>query len=466
MQAHSSDYRIGPLTLSDGRKVEAFLTVIEWVHARERLLLLCDDHGSTLNRVNPGVQAPGYSFTAYLKSAYLGELHESGNLILEDLLPDLKTLLDAAKAQLREHFRNRTAEAARDSVERWKREEVYPFTGEAQNPVEVAERQVFDVVALNVEVGLPTFDELDPKERRFAFRLLREAIERSPQSLQTILDEVLGLPQERREELAELLKQTTLENIIGATRIVGDRLNFLHGLESLVFDPESKRTLLECRQLHRILASETWIFGEQYGLAVSDRGLTEVLRKHLAALGKEVLDTSPVRTPDGSTAIVDLMLSRAIPQSDPQEHEHLVVELKRPKFKLDAEAITQVETYAFAIATDERFKDTNTKWAFWVISNGYDEHVRRRASQQGQPRGCIYTSEDGRYRIWVKTWGSLLHECRGRMRFFQEKLAYNATVESGIAYLRKTHAKYLPTVFDAADPSVEEVAAPARPRVV
>lgn len=450
MQARSSEYQVGPVDISGNRPVEGFLTVIEWIHAPERALFLCDEHGSTLSKTSPGVQAPGYSFTAYLRSAYLGELHQAGNLMLDDLHPDLKAVLDAAKACLREHFRARSAEDARGAVEQWKKDEVYPFAGEAQGPIEEAKRQVFDVVALNVEAAMPKGDELDPKQRRFAFRLLREAIERSPQSLQTILDEVLGLPHDKREELAELLRQTTLENIIGATRIVGDRLDFLQGLETLVFDPESKKALLERRQLHRIVAGETWIFGEQYALAVSDRGLTEVLRKHLGNEDKHILDDTPVLLPDGGTGIVDLMLSRLLPQTNPQEREHLVIELKRPSVRLDSAALTQVEKYAAAIASDERFRGTEAKWSFWVISNDYDDLVRSRCSQRGMPKGLVLEPDGGAYRIWVKTWGQLLEECRGRMHFFKEKLAYNATLESGLEYLRKAHAKYLPRMLASA----------------
>jgi hypothetical protein len=444
MQARASDYRLGPLRAADGREIDGSLTIIEWLHAPERALYLCDGDGFTLSKIAPGVQAPGYSFTAYLKSKYIGELHEGGNLVLEDLHPDLKKLLDAAKNQIKEHFRNRTAEDAQGTVDQWKKEEIYPFKGEPGSPIETAERQIFDVVALNVQAAMPSFEDIPNKERRFAFRLLREAIERSPQSLQLILDEVLGLPKEKQEELAELLKRTTLENIISATRVIADRLNFVEGLDSLVFEAENKKALLERRQLHRILASETWVFGEQYALTVSDRGLTEVLKKHLELTERTVLDDSPVTLIDDGKGILDLVLSRTIPQTNPTEHEHLVIELKRPSFKLDSESITQVEKYAFAIAADERFRDTTTSWSFWVVSNDYDDFVRQRASQSGQPRGQIYISEDKRLRISVRTWAILLDECRARLRFFQERLAYNATHESGLEYLRRTHEKYLP----------------------
>ena len=95
----------------------------------------------------PGIQAPGFNFTAYVKSAYLRELDEQNALVLEELNRDLKAILDATKDKLREYFRQRTAEGAADVVEEWKRAKLYPFEGEAKNILEVTERQIFDVVA-------------------------------------------------------------------------------------------------------------------------------------------------------------------------------------------------------------------------------------------------------------------------------------------------------------------------------
>jgi hypothetical protein len=74
-----------------------------------------------------GIQAPGFNFTAYLKSSFLQQLEDRNELVLEDLHQDLKTLLEATKTTLRDHFRQRAAEGAVDLVETWKREDLYPY---------------------------------------------------------------------------------------------------------------------------------------------------------------------------------------------------------------------------------------------------------------------------------------------------------------------------------------------------
>jgi len=70
--------------------------------------------------------------------------------------------------------------------------------------IEVAERKVFDIVALNVNKHLPEFSEAPPRTKAFQLRMLRQAIERGPDELQLILKEVLDLPPRKQQELAKL----------------------------------------------------------------------------------------------------------------------------------------------------------------------------------------------------------------------------------------------------------------------
>ena len=145
--------------------------------------------------------------------------------------------------------------------------------------------------------------------------------------------------------------------MLNAAKTVVDRLDFVGCLDSLLFG-EFKKTLLERKQLHRILAQELWIFGEQYTLGVDDQSLKALLEKHIALLGREALspaETTEVTDLDGKNRIVDLMLYNQYPQHTPDYFEHLVIELKRPDCKLGQEEIGQIKNYAFSVAKDERF---------------------------------------------------------------------------------------------------------------
>ena len=330
IEEHIAEYKINA-QISEDRNIEIDLTIIEWLINAERAIYLCDRDGFTLDKINAGIRAPGFMFTAYLKSDFIRELNEDGLLQMAELSTDLKSILDSVRDKMREHCRLRAASQVVDLVQQWKDEEVYPYVGEPASVIEKAERQIFDVVALNVNEYLPDFEDSSAANKKLQFQLLRTAIETSPESVQSIVRDVLKLPTEKQEEFAELLERTSLEAMINASKIVADRLDFLQGLELLVIDPEGKKRTLERRQLHKIVADHTWIFGEEFNLTVSDRSLTNVLRRILAESNREILDDSPVVREDGSEGIIDLMLSKVIPQPQPDKRHHLIIELKRPK---------------------------------------------------------------------------------------------------------------------------------------
>ena len=432
------------ITLPSGRIVTAELEIIEWSIALERTLCLCDANGFTLAEMPPGIQAPGFHFTVYLRSDFLRDLDDKHALVLGEFDPELKLLLRAGKEALRAHFTERAAQEAASVIEGWKTQNIYPYEGEPASIVERAEREVFDVLALNVSSFVPGFDETDVRSRQLSFRLLREALVESPKAVKQIITEVLDLPPEKLEELAELLERTSLTAIINAAREVADRLDFLRSLEILLFT--YKKHLRERSQLHHILEDTTWLFGEQFTLSVSDKSLSEVLAKHLALLGRDELSEGDgeVEDEEGKRCIVDLMLSRRIPQPHAEQREHLVVELKRPAQPVNHDVVHQVERYAMAVAKDERFRDTDTRWEFWAISNSMTEEARGMATQADRPPGLAFESTSPRIRVWVKDWGSVLEECRARLEFFRERLDYSPEDSSALEKLHALHEKYLP----------------------
>lgn len=295
-----------------------------------------------------------------------------------------------------------------------------PYDGDATGILEQAERQVFDVLALNVHDYLPGFDKGDVRSRRFSLRLLRQAIENSPAAVQKIIQEVLNLPRDKQRDLADLLEKTSLSAIVNAAKTVADRLEFLRGLQLLVFDPVSEQQLKERSQLHRFLADHTWVFGDEFTLTVDDQSLTEVLRAHLRVLGRDPKTATPVKRTDGRDGIVDLMLSKRVPMPDPEEREHLVVELKRPKQKVTNKEADQIIEYAVAVAQDKQFRDVATKWVFWVVSNEMDANVRRKVRQRHRPEGLLHDDEEHRIVVWVKTLGSGNQRLPGQVRVFPE----------------------------------------------
>lgn len=460
VEDHTQEYPLPAVETPEGERYPVKIEIVEWKMPSDRRMYFCDGSGFPLDDAPPGIHAPGFNFTAYLKSDYFAKLLAENRLEIASLDSQIAKVLDAAKDVMRSHFRRRASEKAAGLVEEWQREEIYPYEGQPATPIEEAERQVFNVVALNVNNYLPNFQGSDEKTKRLQLRLLRNAVESAPADLSKILTEVLDLPPEKRQELAELLDRTTLAHIINASKIIADRLEFLKGLETLVFDKEFKYAVRERTQLHRVVAENTWMFGEQYHLSVDDQSLTEVLKKHILLQDRELEIDEPVVRPDGTRGIVDLMFSRNIQIAGSQEREHLIVELKRPDVKIDAHAITQIKSYAFAVMDDERFRDVKTKWAFWAVSNDLNTYARHEVAQRDRPRGMLHQADDPSCSIWVKTWSQIINDCRSRLQFFAEKLNYTPDRDSSLEHLKTTYHRYLADLFtekgEAADAKATE----------
>jgi hypothetical protein len=278
---------------------------------------------------------------------------------------------------------------------------------------------------------------------------MRHALETDPGALQEVLDKVLELPPDRMEELRQLLQQTTLAAIVTAARLITNRLKFLEAMKLLVFDQDSKAQLKERSQLHRILASETWLFGEEYALTADDESLNTVLTRHLSKLGRDRLsDDVEVLDLDGRRRIVDLMLARSTEQAH-NRLEHLVVELKAPKVKIGSEQLTQIKTYAYAVVADERFDKVEVSWDFVVVSNTLDEFAEHERNQTDRKEGLLWQQDN--VRIWVKTWAEIIQTSEHRLKFVRRALEYAPTQGDALDYLRVTHEKYLPSTPEDAN---------------
>lgn len=440
--AASRDVELPPIVV-DGKEFAVELNVIEWKNATARAIYLCNEAGLPLSQVDLRLHAPGLNFSAYLKSPYISQLSRDGTLGLGELNPELIPVLGSAKEAIKTFHKERTTEKSRTVIDNWKAESVYPFKSEPASQIERVEREIFDVIAIKVSKLVPDFESAPKKGKGLQLRMLKQAIEKSPEDLQLILTEVLDLSEKSQKDFAKLLRETSLTAIISASKIVSDRLAFLTGLQTLLFDHKEKKQLKERTQLHRLLAENTWIFGEEFALSVDDQSLTEVLRKHLAASGVEATVDSPVLRQDGKVGIVDLMLTRSIPCHREDELDHLIVELKRPTVKLGSKEITQIKEYAFAVAEDERFQGIRTRWNFWLISNEMDATCRREANQANRPAGMLYQSEDKLITIWAKHWSEVLHANQQRLRLFQQSLEISADKDASLKYLRETYSSVL-----------------------
>ena len=169
------------------------------------------------------------------------------------------------------------------------------------------------------------------------------------------------------------------------------------------------------------------------------------MREHLKRIGVDEKVLSPVLVAGKSNARIDLMLCQASRVTGRDDDHHLVIELKRAKKILGMEDYTQILNYADAIMTDTRYKKTNVRWSFWLVGVEISPQLDSIVTAQDRPPGCAHIFRNGNGRIWVKTWGQLLHECISRLEFVRDRLDLAISDEESVSYLNEIYPQFVPS---------------------
>lgn len=427
----------------EGETYEALLRVIEWSGIKGQDLLLCDENCVPIDEVpNPGYS--DFNYSAYVLWEQMPNHHNEILLVgLEQEKSLFGALMDAVETQLKDHFEARRTERRRKLVDRWKRNQSYPYEGDPATDAEEVERATFDVVATTVRRHIPKSKD----QEKLTLGLLKNTLQHNPDGMKNLLSQYGGLTQPECEELDRLLERTDLSRLIRATTDVTDRLDFLGVLREIVFNPVTKGLVKERDHLHKILERESWIFGEQFNMMNSEIGLTRALEQHLQVLRRDGEPITKVTRTDGTQGRLDLMFSLIAP--DHEVNRHLVVELKAPSVVAGYKEAAQIKSYARAVVGDSQFAGTHTVWDFVLVVNDYDDEVRRDINQRGRESGILDESDLDpnsplRYRVWVRRWSEILEAADKRLMYYKRGLQHDVSLEDIRRYLREHHGDVLP----------------------
>jgi Histidine kinase-, DNA gyrase B-, and HSP90-like ATPase len=433
-------FQLDPIRLNDGQVLPATLEIVEWRSISGRALYLCDENGFALSERSPEVRAPGFNFGAYLKSSYFSQLDE-GALIDLDLAEGMGQLLSAARSRLAVYFKQREREKAKALIDAWKAEGVYPYPEVVASHTQEKARQVFDICAVTVNDYVDGFNEQTKAAKSLSFRLLKEAIESGSPELSRILSEVLLLPQTKQKEFSDLLDKAKLTNIIDAVKGIDLRLSVATGLRALVCGADIRDSVKEREHIHRIVEAHPWLFGEQYAMGRSETSLTNMLREHLSLMKRDSRVIEPVLKSGGKSGRIDIMLAKLIKISGRSDDNHLIMELKRANRKLSHKDFSQLFDYANTVIQDSRFNKTDVSWDFWLIGVEVDQALNELCNAQDRPPGCAHIFKSGRARIWVKTWGEIIHDCLSRHEYIRSRLELEVEEEDSVSYLKELYMK-------------------------
>ncbi len=435
-------------TIEIGGKENSYefkVEIIEWKKLREQKKLhFCNNNGITYSDESLGIRTSGYNITVHLLSDYVEYLYKDNTLDLRESNDSMQNVITKTKDIVRKYIRERKHKESKNYIDELKNENLYPFAKEPEDEVEKANRQVFDIVALQINDHVPEFNQQSNRSKKFTLSLVKEALEKNTSSLQHILEEVVQLPKDKQEDLRDILEQTSLSVIVDTMKEITDRLRTIYEFRLMLFDKEWKKKIKERKHLHKILREETWLFGDDFTYGADDITLKNVLKEYLKYLDREnfqeIIEESPN---DQLQDIPDICLWKQFGLGKVGHHHNLVIELKRPSKKIGEKEISQIKKYANSVSNDDRFPKSKTNWTFYLLALDLDEYAEIECNQSDRDFGHIAVREN--INVFVKKWGDLLNEAEARHQFLKEKLNYNITEdEEGIRLLRKKYDKYLP----------------------
>lgn len=428
----------------EGADHQAGLRIIEWNgDSQGRTLHLCDDKGVPVDDLPAGPGAD-FKYTAYVLWSEMPQ--HAAEWILSQMEQEpsvVGTLLKAVNTRLIEYFDERRDAQRRELVKSWKDDDTYPYKNDPGSEEQKVEQATFDVVATAIRRHMPKKRE----QRRLTLGLLKDTLQRHPGGLGDLLDQFIGLSPEEKNQLTRLLERSSLARLIAANTSVTNRLDFLAALRLMIFDDKASKIVKERKHLHTMLESELWVFGEQFNMMFSERGLTRALEQHLSMLGRDPKEAEPVRLTDGGMGRLDLMLSAKTKEHD--RIRHLVVELKAPAVTATDTEASQIKKYARAVVAHPQFADMRSEWDFVLLVTDYDDSVRGDINQEGRPSGILDQSRMDpsspvNYRVWVKKWSEVVNEAERRLDFYQESLNHDPTLDDVRAYLLEHHGDIIP----------------------
>jgi len=305
-------------------------------------------------------------------------------------------------------------------INEYERDGVFPKYN-AKNPWDASKKEALEEVVKGLyQVEPKIFSGLNIEQKKTFVRLLNLIMDADElDNLLEILEGIVDLDKEDRQELARLLSTTKLSRIIKTVKLIEDRYKVINGLKALVFDDSVKAN--ERDHLQKLVEKHYWMFGEQYNLvAAAEDKFEQVLEKYVYLLRGEK-KTLSIDHPDKKKEI-DILIVRRDFRDD--FVRNIIVELKHKNIPLGMKQVTQVEEYMNVIIKQPDFNASNMNWEFYLVGNEFssDGYIKNRiqsASNHGE-RSLILKTDN--YKVYAKTWSEILTECELRHNFLMDKL--------------------------------------------
>jgi len=264
-----------------------------------------------------------------------------------------------------------------------------------------------------------------PEKSLLAFlNLLLNSEER--ENILVIIDQIVGLTSEQRKDFSEMLKKTSLENIINTIKFIEDRYKVIELMKTIVYDLTQFAN--ERNHIQKIIEQHFWLFGEQYHLASADQRMQKALEQYINILyGEENIEAT--LNPDAeqerrmdiflcNTRIVETNFATSL-------EENVIVELKAPKVPLSKKVLRQIEDYMDFVRKQPGFNTELRRWKFIAVCKEVDDYVKS-LYETFKDRGKVgLVSQVDSYELYALTWDDIFKSFELKHAPLLKKLNYD-----------------------------------------
>ncbi len=247
-------------------------------------------------------------------------------------------------------------------------------------------------------------------------------------SFSNVYSKIAKLSFEEQNQLAKLIEENSLSEIINSIQLITDRLTVLHELKLILFDANISLKIFEIT-LNKLVADNLWLFGDDYTFGVEEMRLSSIIKKYTDSLGNKTINNHRV----------DLFLSKQYFNDNDEYFENLIVELKRPNIIVKTEDLFQLLKYATDIITE--ITNDKIQWTFILLGTKIDNKLYNFNGQNSFEFSHMINKTN--VKIYIKSWLEIIQNAEKRYQFIISRTKINLPNEVEMIKLIKD--KYLIT---------------------
>lgn len=343
----------------------------------------------------------------------------------DHIYKELVTLLNEFVAEKEKFFIR--SQKADELIENFNKKKIFP-SFKSNNYEQLRKKDLENVIKELYCIQPKIFQKLNEPQSKTIVGFLNLLLDTEQrENVLEIIDNVVKLTDEERQDLANILKSTKLSHITALIKFLENRFDVVRILKTLIFDLEKFTT--EREHIQKVIENNYWLFGEQYHLVSADKNFEVLLNNYLfhieknEKLPKTVEAKNKLKRPD-------IFISRKIdiPDSSGDEYlieENIIVELKRPSVIIGKEQFSQIEDYMGIIINDANFNSQLRKWKFYLIGKEVDGYIKGLYKNQDVRNKKFLVQEIDNYEIYAITWDDLFKIFDIRHKNFINKLEFN-----------------------------------------